>query len=126
MNSDGAFTLGSTGSSVGITGLGFQPNHLSFHAGPRSATVSKVQYYFGSVDMTGYQGALSTFGDTANLETKKFLANDRCIYIREYVSGTGWVTRVHASFVSFDVDGFTLNVISADPNFDIWVEARID
>lgn len=119
----GAFTLGSVGSSVPITGFGINPTRLTFRASGRNNLSSNTQIYLGSVDDTGYQGCDSVFDDGTHRESRSLPANTRCIMIREYVSGA-WVTRVEAAFVSYITDGFELNVVQADSAFDIWVDAE--
>lgn len=119
----GSFTLASTGTGIGITGLGINPTKLRFRIGARNDSSSNVQVYDGSVDSSGYSGCTSSFDDGTNRESKVFDANTRCIYVREF-SGGAWVTRIDASFNSYVTGGFKLNVAAADPNFSVWVDAE--
>lgn len=116
----GGMTLASTGAPVTISGVGFLPTNLKFTVTSKSGNSANIVHALGWVDETGYEGAHSMFSDASGAESKNF--SDRCLYVRDRVSGT-ITTVVEANFHSFTNDGFKLNVTTANPNYQVWIEA---
>src|SRR6187549_2921920 len=122
-NTDGAFTLFTTGTAIAIN-IGGQPNHLDFEIHPKSNSDANVEIFAGSVDAGGYQSARSTYGDSGNEESVGFPSNTKCIYVRRW-NGSAWVTELEATFHSFYASGFKLNCTTANSNYAIFVKARV-
>lgn len=115
----GGITVGSTGSQA-YTGIGFQGNDITFRVGAKGGSSSVVQFAIGTADGTR-QNTESIFGDGSGWKSNR--TNSKCLIHYERVSGT--ITEVlNFAFTSFDADGFTLNVTTANSNYTVDVEVR--
>lgn len=116
----GGLTFSSTGSSISYTGVGFQGNDLQLTVGGKSGNSAVTQISIGNADGTR-QNCISAFGDATSHKSTR--VNTHCIQHYERVSGT--ITKVlEASFVSFDADGFTLNITVANVNYSVNATVR--
>lgn len=116
-NIHGPLTLSSTGNSS-FTGFGFRPTELEFYIGGKNGNASAVQFSIGSVDETGYVGAKYFVDGLAAKDS-----SSKCILHYENVSGV-LTKKLEATFVSFDADGFTINVTAFDTAYPVFVRAR--
>lgn len=116
----GGATIASTGSPITISGVGFTPTNLKFTVTSKSNSSANVLHALGWVDETGYQGADSMYGDSTGHESKHWTT--KCLYVRDRVGGV-MTTVLEATFHSFTADGFKLNVTTANPNYQVWIEA---
>ncbi len=115
----GGFTISGTGSQS-YTGVGFQGNDLQLTAGAKGGSASVNQFSIGNADGTR-QNFVATYSDSTG--HKSLRSNNACIVHYERVSGT--ITEVlRASFTSFDADGFTLNVTTANANYTVNATVR--
>lgn len=120
-NFDSTITLATAGTARNFTGFGFQPTHLTFRVCAKGATsASSAVFTYGTVDVTGYMTCTTTYSDSTGYQSKNY--TDRCVSVWERVSGT--LTEVlRANFNSFTADGFKLDVITQNANYQVFVEA---
>lgn len=115
----GGLTISGTGSQS-YTGVGFQGNDLQLTVGGKSGSSTVTQFCIGNADGTR-QNYVASFGDGTGHKSTR--SNSFCILHYERVSGT--ITEVlKASFTSFDADGFTLNVTTANANYSVNATVR--
>lgn len=115
----GGFTISNTGNQS-YTGVGFQGNDIQFTVGGKSGNSAVTQMMVGNADGTR-QNCVSVFGDATGHKSTR--TNSVCISHYERVSGT--ITEVlRASLVSFNADGFTLNVTTANVNYSVNATVR--
>jgi len=110
------FTITSSGNGQSYTGVGFQSNDIDFEVGPKGGSGSVIQDCSGGVDENLNQYVIDNNGNTVSTTSMKAeKLNNRCILVWEKISGT-WTKIIEASFVSFDSDGFTIDVQTAHAN----------
>ena len=110
----GGFTITGTGTQS-YTGVGFQGNDAQFTVGGKSGSSTVTQSMIGNADGTR-QNCVTVFGDGTGHKSTR--TNTVCISQWERVAGT--ITEVlRASLTSFDADGFTLNVTTANSNYTV-------
>lgn len=112
----GGATITGSG-NVAFTGVGFQPNYIRITLSQKG-TDSQGHISVGCSDGTN-QLVHSTYSDTTGSKTVR--STSKIVSHYERVSGT--ITEViNASFVSFDADGFTLNIATGNANYQAMVE----
>lgn len=124
-NIKGGVSFNATG-STGVTGVGFQPNDIDFEVGGKSTTGAFVQYCSGSVDENLNQQC-RTFFDDQTIAPKYENSTTRCVIVYEKIS-SAWVKVLELEFISFDVDGFTVDVKVAGAsatNYSVIAKCRI-
>lgn len=121
-NNFGALTLSGTGTGANarsFTGFGFDPNELEFTVGAKNGNSSLLNWCQGDVDSGGSQSCNTFF---VNPNTRRSYS-DKVIEVWEHVGST-WTVVLEASFHSFITDGFKLNVVTANSDYQVFVRAR--
>lgn len=120
------YTAGSTTGSVtgnrSYAGFGFQPSYVRFTVSQKNGTTeSFVHFSEGFTDGTN-QSCHSLFYDGGSPAGSTQQYTDRLIDLKARVSGTLTDILV-ANFVSFDVDGVTVNFTAIASGYRVYVEA---
>lgn len=107
-------TFGTTGNKT-ITGVGFTPKMVRFWLVPTSSAAA-AQTAIGAADDTT-QSAAATFSSSGTAGRES--STNRCIFWMSAANAIGMST----GFVSFNSDGFVLNVYAANSAFSVAYEA---
>lgn len=117
-NIAGTFTPFSTG-TLTINTLGFDPNDLEFTVRARNGASGNIVVCTGTVDSAGNDFCTTAYIDGSNRTQNDFA---KCFVVWEY-SG-GWSQVLVADFNSYVTGGFSLNVTTANSNYQVLVKAR--
>lgn len=108
----GTFTTNASTGNQAISGVGFQPKFVYFwtsvdHTDATLDTTNGHTWSFGAATSTTNRFAGTGHSDRGANDTSRRHTNDECI--QSYRPATGSV-QCEADFVSFDSDGFTINI----------------
>jgi hypothetical protein len=118
----GNFQSHATTGSKAFTGLGFRPKLLRFHAvldTDLANGTGQIRECHGAADGVINQASFFAFDPNAAVNLSHQKSGSDCIYIKDRAAASVYA----ANLVSFDADGFTLNVSAADASYRVYWEA---
>ncbi|MEW6171853.1 MAG: hypothetical protein AB1510_02120 [Bacillota bacterium] len=102
--------------NISVTGVGFQPDVILTL--PATTGADKLSFGLGAASSSTAQWATRVYAisGASNTRSKRAQLTNACVF-----EGTDLFTRLQASLVSFDADGFTLNYTAvATVSLSVW------